>query len=124
MAEIFPMNVIGGGTLVFDFLLRLGFAGGVVLVLGILGAFGGLAFCSLIFDVLSDLHAIFGCVKCANVRLVAHPGGAAASEEAILNGIAHCGAEIWVMLDLVIKRTLNDFAGNATNGIVVTEPAL
>ena len=42
----------------------------------------------------------------------------------ILNGIAHRCSEIRIMLNLVIKRTLNDFAGHATNGIVVTEPAL
>ena len=117
MAEILPMNVIGGGALIVNF-----FRGAIVsgcLVEDVAFRAAGLAF----FNVFGDLVAIFGNVLLLDMRVIAHPRHAAPAEETIFYGITHRRTEIRVMLNFVIKRPFNQQRRNAAHGVAIAKTA-
>ena len=116
MAEILPMNVIGGGALIVNF-----FRGTIVsgcLVEDVAFRAAGLAF----FNVFGDLVAIFGNVLLLNMRVIAHPRHAAPAKKTIFYSMTHRRTEIRVMLNFIIKGAFNQQRRNAANWVVIAEP--
>ena len=103
--KVLPMDVIHRGALVLDFL-------------GLLVRF---AFARL--NVLGDLKPVVTKALWRNVRLVAHPCYATATQEAVGDALLHGCPEVGVVLNFKVYRPFNEQAGNAADLIVVTKPA-
>jgi hypothetical protein len=58
-------------------------------------------------NVLSNLQAIFWHILLSNVWFIPHPRSATTAQEPILDRMAHGAAKVWVMLNLKVKRSLN-----------------
>ena len=124
MAEISPVHVIRGCTLILYFFLRLGLACRVVLTFGLRRAVGRLAFGCLILDILRNLQPVLWNAQLPDMRLVAHPCSPAATEKPVLDRVLHGRPKVGIVLNLKVQCALNQLAGHAANRIIVTKPAL